>query len=149
MMLLFEMRRAFALLTMLLVFHLNLVGSDLVCAKQAHNATHAGHVSHQHGAPQKQDCDSPIATECCVSQPACAPAIAAAAGIVLAQSRCADALVRERARDASAKSLDHPFRCSLPLTHMRGLAWLGSYNGWRCSTKPSHAEASRACLLLC
>ena len=87
------MRRALGLLSMLLMLHLTLVGSDTVCAKHAVDSSaaaveshsiHAGmdgeqeHTAQRHGE-QKEQCKTPVSQDCCNALTSCSPTIVVAA----------------------------------------------------------------------
>src|SRR5258708_22039871 len=84
--------RIASLLSILLLFHLNFVSSDLACARHggSHAATaHASHESHGHPqgshSEQRGDCDNPVSPDCCAGQDSCAPAVDVSATTVVSE----------------------------------------------------------------
>ena len=74
------MRRAVALLSMLLMFHLTLVSGSRACVTHARATAAAPAQPQHHGAHhggKQENCDTPAtSTDCCPSQPSCAPGLA-------------------------------------------------------------------------
>ena len=81
-----RMRRALGILSMVLMFHLTLVGGDVACAKHGETASLSGHAmqdpnAHHHGHPAGQhseqagQCDTPVSPDCCSAQAPCAPTL--------------------------------------------------------------------------
>ncbi len=84
--------RIASLLSILLLFHLNFVSSDLACARHggSHAATaHASHESHGHPqgshSEQRGDCDNPVSPDCCAGQASCAPAVDVSATMMFSE----------------------------------------------------------------
>ena len=75
-------RRILGLLTMSMMLHLSLVGTDFACAKHAHaiNASmpgmpnHQGHPLQSHGEGTG-DCHTPISPDCCSAITSCSTTI--------------------------------------------------------------------------
>ncbi len=99
------MRRALGFLSMLLMLHLTLVGSDRVCAKHGVDASvavtdshsiHAGmhheqsHPAQGHGE-QKEQCRTPVSQECCTALTSCSPTIVVAEATTVADLGSAQA----------------------------------------------------------
>src|SRR5437763_386369 len=97
------MKRAFGVLSMLLMFHLVLVGSDLACAthgtrstgahsSMAHGAHHTGNPTGRH-SEQERDCDTPVSPDCCSAQTPCAPTIDVAVVVSFAEPIAAAGII--------------------------------------------------------
>ena len=100
-----SMRRALGFVSMLLMLHLTLVGSDRVCAKHGVDATaaamhgssaHSG-MSHEQNHPaqthgeQKEQCETPISQDCCSALTSCSPTIVVASATTVVRAMSADA----------------------------------------------------------
>jgi hypothetical protein len=75
------MGRAVALLTSLLLLHLSLVGGDHTCDKHGRSAPQSSqHATEGHHATQQQSderdgCDKPASSECCIANASCGPIV--------------------------------------------------------------------------
>lgn len=87
-----SMKRMLGAVAWLLMLHLTLAGSDLVCAKHGHmdgmqqNGRHLAQTAHSDGAPHTEgapaeNCPTPAKQDCCAALAACTINIAAVASI--------------------------------------------------------------------